>query len=856
MNSFLRWGLALVLAVLPATSLAAQGGGRLPFTVVGPEQGLPTGTIACIAQDKDGFLWMGTESGLLRHSAGQWKVWTARDGLPTDYVPEILATEEGLWIPSIRGLVRFKDGHADRALLEGVPATVGAGHLALDGRGRVWASIGTTLYVQQKGLAFTKEDWHPSAPPFALTAGPISGAVFIASPAGIHAIYPDGHSESWGPADGLPGEGPRLVIEDGKGRLWAGTGRTLVMKEPGASRFSDQSKVLNGSLTPASLPFLDRDGSVWLPTQNGIVHLMEGRAELIGPTEGLPFRWVRTIFRDSEGTLWVVGPDLARLEGGGRVRNYGVGDGTSGETVWWITRDGKHRLLIGTDDGAYRLGPTGFQTVPGTEGWRIKSLAEDHLGTLWMVNTIGPTLWLRPGQTRAEKAPLGDAGAFVNSVMEDSENEVWFGHTRLGLLRWDPATRHLIQEVAPSRFNLKDLSVFAVKEDARGRLWAGSSAGLLVRGGDSSWHLFTVHDGLEPHNVRGVAFLPDGSAWVHYQEPEGLTRVRVEDGRLTVVERRTKGNGLHSDLVYALGTDAEGHAWATTDRGMDRLDPPLHVGREDGMANEDCSVHALLVESDRIWVGTGAGLVRYDSAAVTPSNPAPEARILEITTGARTLQPPFALGTLSHVEGTVSFRVSSPTFVHERGLRIQIRLVGLEDTWHELEGHLARYASLSGGSYRFEARAAQGDGPFGPVAVVTFRVRPPWWLSGWALVIYGLACVAAVYGLIRLRVAAFARSKAELESEVASRTEELQARNTELTTALTQVKQLSGLLPICSCCKKIRDDRGYWNQIESYISSHSEADFTHGICPECTKEMFPDFASKRRTPPDGPLGPT
>ena len=55
------------------------------------------------------------------------------------------------------------------------------------------------------------------------------------------------------------------------------------------------------------------------------------------------------------------------------------------------------------------------------------------------------------------------------------------------------------------------------------------------------------------------------------------------------------------------------------------------------------------------------------------------------------------------------------------------------------------------------------------------------------------------------------------------------------------IKTLAGLLPICSSCKKIRDDKGYWNQIESYISEHSKAEFSHGICPECAKELYPDF---------------
>jgi PAS domain S-box-containing protein len=63
----------------------------------------------------------------------------------------------------------------------------------------------------------------------------------------------------------------------------------------------------------------------------------------------------------------------------------------------------------------------------------------------------------------------------------------------------------------------------------------------------------------------------------------------------------------------------------------------------------------------------------------------------------------------------------------------------------------------------------------------------------------------------------------------------------ELREALSEVKTLSGLLPICASCKKIRDDKGYWNQIESYIHEHSEAQFSHSICPDCVKELYPDM---------------
>ncbi len=67
----------------------------------------------------------------------------------------------------------------------------------------------------------------------------------------------------------------------------------------------------------------------------------------------------------------------------------------------------------------------------------------------------------------------------------------------------------------------------------------------------------------------------------------------------------------------------------------------------------------------------------------------------------------------------------------------------------------------------------------------------------------------------------------------------------ELQAALAKVKTLSGLLPICASCKKIRDDKGYWNQIESFISEHSEAEFSHGFCPECAAKLYPEFYKKK-----------
>lgn len=71
--------------------------------------------------------------------------------------------------------------------------------------------------------------------------------------------------------------------------------------------------------------------------------------------------------------------------------------------------------------------------------------------------------------------------------------------------------------------------------------------------------------------------------------------------------------------------------------------------------------------------------------------------------------------------------------------------------------------------------------------------------------------------------------------------DKIETQNKELTEALSKVKLLSGFIPICASCKKIRDDKGYWTQIEAYIKEHSMAEFSHGICPECAKKLYPEF---------------
>lgn len=81
----------------------------------------------------------------------------------------------------------------------------------------------------------------------------------------------------------------------------------------------------------------------------------------------------------------------------------------------------------------------------------------------------------------------------------------------------------------------------------------------------------------------------------------------------------------------------------------------------------------------------------------------------------------------------------------------------------------------------------------------------------------------------------------EKNSELQNRNSQLEKKKSELQEALDSIKTLKGLIPICANCKKIRDDDGFWQQVEAYISDHSEAKFSHSLCPPCAKELYPEY---------------
>lgn len=120
------------------------------------------------------------------------------------------------------------------------------------------------------------------------------------------------------------------------------------------------------------------------------------------------------------------------------------------------------------------------------------------------------------------------------------------------------------------------------------------------------------------------------------------------------------------------------------------------------------------------------------------------------------------------------------------------------------------------------------------------------WQSHIITIIFSTACAsAAAFYILRKQIELTSILTSKITESERLR-KELEDTVKKLEAAMSEVKTLSGLLPICASCKDIRDDKGYWSQIESYIRDHSEISFSHSICPKCAKKLYPEFCGEEK----------
>jgi len=776
--------LALVLALPLAAGAPPVPPGRYLFRTYGPEQGLSDLGLTSIAQDRDGFIWIGCDSGLVRYDGTAFTRWSSREGLPSSTVRKVLPRRSGgVWAVAEGGISGSDKGRFFLLEADGRPFLPSrAAAVDVDGDGVLWA-LGTAGLYRIEGRAMVRVDALPRGRGRTLACG-TGGELFVEVEGEVWRRAPGG---GW--ARVPAGAGPRPdVVEalgvDGTGRLWVVGRQTLHFQEAGGPLRDASPRLPAPAFSNASI-HRDRDGALSIPTNAGILRVKGDAFEQVGTGEGLPFRWTAASLLDREGNLWVVGPALCRQLGRGWTRAYTLQDGLPSDLVWVEFRDRQGRLYAGTSEGLARLGPKGWERVKGTEGHNVGSLDEDASGRLYIGSTNGPLLTLEPGASAAGPAflrslrPLGCTlpGRSLRLLM--GPEGLWMSDPALGILLVDPARRTVRVAYGPQDAGVSELSVYQFEQDAQGRVWCATSAGLLVKDGPA-WHRFGRAEGLKSDALNGIVLDGKGGAWLLYREVLGLQRAEFLDGRIRMKESLDSRNGLGTDAVYAAAMDAQGTLWMGTDRGVEgRLTSGavFHLGRGGGLVADDCSQGGIYVDANQdVWVGTSMGLSRI----LADRRPAPLGPVPVTIThaargrGADCLRDPRPIPSR---EATLEFRFAAQTYINEKAVIYQVRLVGLEEEWRTIAVAQDRYAALPAGEYRFEVRAAYPGMPYGPVASYPFRVLPPWWTTWWFVTGAGLGAAGLAAWAMDRRFKALGQQKERLAAMVDKATADLVKAN-------------------------------------------------------------------------------
>ena len=804
-----RWLLALTVACSAFAPVAAAGSpwkplrswGVFGFKSYGGDQGLTTLATTVMTQDANGFIWVGTEDGLFRYDGESFHRFDDKDGLPDNSIYALAPALDGsLWVLSKLGLSRW-EGERFVAMTpaSGLPKTeklIDLGStLACDAQSRVW--IATRQGVYQGGPSgFWPVAGLPKEPTGCVWINPSTGTVLIGQVGGrLFQSRPEG---GW-----ISGMLPKpyssrvaiSMVQDTLGRIWVRGDRLLLRYDHGITAPpKDLSGVLSLKAIKDPLLFPGRQGRVWAPTESGLACFQGDDGFLLNESWGLPNNWAGSVLVDREGSLWIGSEGVQRVLGRMFWTASTRRQGLPSDTIWAIARTKDGRVWAGTQGGLAVAGPQGWQTFPGTAGLPITALQPDGNGGLWVGAT--PSLSERTtlrhllpgGQLVPLILPGADRDDFIQALAHTEDGTLWVASSRGKLWRATPGGQPI--SVVIPKFK-KRTTVFGIVA-RRDVVWVSTDQGLgLLDHG--KWSVLDIKDGLASANCQAMAISAGGDLWLSYGDKHGLTILHKEG--TTWVASQVKVPDLTSDGIVSMAFDEDGKLWLGTSRGVKRWDGQtcLRFGRGDGLPGEDADGNALWVDNKEVWFGMSNGLAHFDAVERMGNPSPPSTKMLQAVDGGGHSWPvEDGLLDVPYAFRTMDFTFAAPSYLNESAVRLQVRLQGFEDQWRDTKAREARYTALPPGYYRFEARAAIGDGPFGDPDTLDFRIIAPWWRTWWFYSLCFAALSALVLASIRWRTKFLEQKNLQLESLIKARTLDLERANDQLKES-SMVDSLTGL---------------------------------------------------------------
>jgi len=684
--------LALLVA-LPAHAAAPEP--TLRFEHLSVQQGLAQESILAIVQDRDGFMWFGTQSGLSRYDGYRFVNYRSEIGNPrslaSNWVRVLHLDRHGrMWLGTDGGLNRYDPATRSFTLYAPQePSRRGTGNRQIkamvgDGRNGLW--IGTADGLQHFDLDSGKFTvWHhvPNDPrtlrddgiqALALDA---DGRLWIGTAAGLDSLAPDRKTvEHHASSLDRRARPVHALLVDAEQRLWIGRfggleRRVLRGLDAGSVRRFGPGDGIDGYWITTL--YQDPDGAVWAGSHDD--GLLRWRADgerfdafrnVVTDRHSLVDNYVSALYRDRVGTFWAGtwygGVSRVDLGSGGFARlnaRPGEPDSLADNKVRAMLQDGD-RLWVGSGTALHRFDPlTGKAEVFRHRKDDPNSLIDvpaaaivrDHAGLLWIGSRSGITSFDPATRAFRRQVLPGDADANnVRSMLVDRAGGIWIT-TRGGMHRLDPVTRAVTSyRHDPSKFtSLSDDVARPMLEDRHGRFWVGTFAGLDLLDRDSGRFRHFRHDDFDPNSISHdeVHHLMEdsrGDIWIG--TAVGLNRmVTGQDGALSFT-RFTTRDGLVDDSVAAIVEDQDGRIWASTSGGISSFDPASGRWRSytaaDGITEGAFFDAAVLKTSDgTLYFGGFNGITAFDPRAIRDNRIAPRPMITGLQVYNRPLEQAF-----------------------------------------------------------------------------------------------------------------------------------------------------------------------------------------------------------------------
>ena len=770
-----RWNLLTALLCWIGASVARAAIDAPPLILehLTTAEGLPQGTVMATLQDSQGFVWLGTQDGLVRYDGHELVRYaysrSLQAGLPGNFINQIVEdSQHNLWIAiKDAGLARWNRASDSFTVYRHDPAnsdslSSDAAHaLLVDAHGRIW--IGTSdagIDVLDPATGRINHLHHSSSDPDSLIDDRIftlaldrAGTVWVGTETGL---------ERWQPERGtflhsLSGQQISQVLEDQSGTLWVGTfdGGLDRMERGGriAQNFRHDPKQLSSlSNDDVRAVLEDRAGHLWIGTTDGLDLLNRSTGQFShyhhddSDPASLRDSYVQSLYQDAAGLIWI-----GTREGGvsrWNPRSWELGGyrpaWLEGRDVTafadapnnkvWIASLGGGLVQFDSDSGE----ATDIDTIVGRHGaigdLRVMALRQDRRGALWIgTMTSGLKKLTAGGQLESIAVKAGDSrslsDAGIMSIFEARNGQLWIGTHEGGVNVLDPVSGLIRQLPYGSSGSgaLSAASASAIAEDGNGNIWIGTDGGGLdlARPDGSVVRIFR-------HDANDAASLPANTVYSLAVDMQGRVWIGTDGGGLALVvgssaspeaihfQVVSRDEGLSSDTIYGVLPDANGYIWLSGNAGLMRFEPSSHAvktfHREHGLQGEEFNFNAYYrLRDGRLCFGGPGGFNIFDPGRLSENRRPPRLALTGVEVlgvPARSATPYWLLDRLvvNYQASVLSLDFGALDFTSPKRNRLAYRMAGLTDRWIDLgTQHRITLTNLDAGDHVLEVRALNAD---------------------------------------------------------------------------------------------------------------------------------------------------